>query len=469
MHELHFANGVQRMMIDKFKDELRLHFPDHAEVVIQALGQAQAVSVRVNRAKMLTNELEVLQGSDGIVEWEPDGFYLSERPVFTLDPVLHSGAYYVQEASSMVVGHMARQILDQLWGRKRVLDLCGAPGGKATHLAANLRPDDLLVTNEVIRSRASVLTENVIKWGLPNVAVTSNDPAHFSALGSWFDLVVVDAPCSGEGLFRKDPDAIAEWSPEAVEHCSLRQRRILADIWPVVRPGGYLIYSTCTYNRSENDARVLELLGSGDAEAVRIDMTQLAGVVEERAQVPGMMGEAWMYRCFPGRVRGEGQTVAVLRKRSDARPEYGSEAMHARTRLEVGPPSGLIPLMSPELSYTTLHNAKVSFVVQRDIAGMVEELSRSLHVIHVGVPDGAPERPPHALALSTIFNHGSLPHYEIPRTLALEYLRRESIPIDTSLSGLLVLTYRGIPLGFGKAVRGRLNNHYPMEWRIRMR
>lgn len=456
-------------MLDIFKSQLRAEFPEYAEAVIRALDEDQPVSVRVNRAKMLTSGLGVLQGAIGNVEWEPDGFYLSERPQFTLDPALHAGAYYVQEASSMVVGSVARELLSKIPGRRRILDLCGAPGGKATHLTSVLRTNDLLVTNEVIRSRASILTENITKWGTPNVAVTSNDPAHFAALGSWFDLVVVDAPCSGEGLFRKDPAAINEWSPEAVTHCALRQQRILDDIWPVLNPGGYLIYSTCTYNRQENDERVHELLRTARAESVRLSPHTLPGVVEDHTRAASGGHEAWMYRCFPGLVKGEGQTVSVLRKLDTAKPSYGFDSPGVRYRLERGPASDLVALMDSSREFTTLRNAKVSFVVLRDVVGEVEELSRPVQVVHVGVPNTASDRLPHALALSTLFDRDSVASLEVPTELALQYLRRESIPIDPSAHGLMCITHQGLPLGFGKAVRGRLNNHYPMEWRIRMR
>jgi 16S rRNA C967 or C1407 C5-methylase (RsmB/RsmF family)/NOL1/NOP2/fmu family ribosome biogenesis protein len=456
-------------MLDTFKSQLRSEFPDYAETVIRALDEDQPVSIRVNRAKMVTGGLGVLHGSVGNVAWEPDGYYLADRPQFTLDPALHAGLYYVQEASSMVVGSVARQLLAGIPGRRRVLDLCGAPGGKATHLASVLRSDDLLVTNEVIRSRASILTENVTKWGASNVAVTSNDPSHFAALGSWFDLVVVDAPCSGEGLFRKDPAAIKEWSPEAVNHCALRQQRILDDIWPTLRPGGFLIYSTCTYNRQENDERVLALLATGDAESVRLAPDSLPGVVEDGSPASPGGHQAWMYRCFPGLVRGEGQTVSVLRKLDNARAAYGFDSPGVRFRLERGPKSDLAALMDPAQDFTTLRNAKVSFLVPWSVEGDVEELSRALQVVHVGVPDGAPDRPPHALAMSTRFNPESVPSLDITTDIAMQYLRRESIPVDSSKHGLVCITHQGIPLGFGKAVRGRLNNHYPMEWRIRMR
>jgi NOL1/NOP2/fmu family ribosome biogenesis protein len=176
-----------------------------------------------------------------------------------------------------------------------------------------------------------------------------------------------------------------------------------------------------------------------------------------------------MYRCFPGLVQGEGQTVSVLRKRDDAPAEYGFDSPGARFRLERGPASGLVALMDPAREYVTLRNAKVGFVVLKDVARDVEELSRTLQVVHVGVPDTAPDRPHHALALSTLFNRESVASLEVPTELALQYLRRESIRIDPSAHGLVYITHEGLPLGFGKAVRGRLNNHYPMEWRIRMR
>ncbi|MEO6758980.1 MAG: RsmB/NOP family class I SAM-dependent RNA methyltransferase, partial [Saprospiraceae bacterium] len=217
-----------------------------------ALGTPAPVSIRLNPAKHLP---EPLLPTEAAVPWHPQGRYLAERPVFTLDPGFHAGGYYVQEASSMFLYEALRQTVD--FSKKlNVLDLCAAPGGKSTLLADLVGPDSLLVANELIRSRVNSLRENLEKWGAPNVAVTSGEAGDFAGLEGFFDLIVADAPCSGEGLFRKDPAAMGEWSPAAVELCSLRQQRILSEVLPALAPGGILVYSTCTYNTAENEAQV---------------------------------------------------------------------------------------------------------------------------------------------------------------------------------------------------------------------
>jgi len=269
--------------------------PERAGRILAALETDAEVSVRVNPFKM---SLEALRAHFGeragdAVAWAPDeGFYLRERPVFTLDPLFHAGAYYVQEASSMYVGVLfdkAQQLMGRTSGL-RVLDLCAAPGGKSTQLLSHLDDSSLLVANEVVPARASVLAANIARWGCSNVAVTNSDPSAFTALRAFFDVVVVDAPCSGEGMFRKDERAVAEWSPDHVRLCAARQRRILGDIWPAVAADGFLIYSTCTFNHYEDEDNVdwiCRELGGGCLE---------------------------MRHFWPGEDRGEGFFAAMIRK-----------------------------------------------------------------------------------------------------------------------------------------------------------
>ena len=261
------------MQKDLFKKYLEEAFGVKAAgKVLEALECPPSVSVRLNPSKWKAGDETATEiaGAEvnGKVPWSEWGYFLKERPVFTLDPLIHAGAYYVQDSSSMFVGFVFRQVLGQMLGEEpvterrslRVLDLCAAPGGKTTDLAASLREmvgdRFILVSNEVMKNRAGILADNVTLWGDPNVVVTSADPAAFARLEGFFDIIVTDVPCSGEGMFRKDEGAVEQWSEDNVELCVARQRRILADIWPALAPGGFLIYSTCTFNKYENDGNV---------------------------------------------------------------------------------------------------------------------------------------------------------------------------------------------------------------------
>ncbi len=272
-----------------------------AAAVLEALQAEPSASIRLNPSKLRDCPF----GDAERVPWSPYGYLLKERPVFTLDPLFHAGAYYVQDTSAMFTGHLFREILSALPEGLAVLDLCAAPGGKTTDLAASLRDHDggksLLLANEVMKNRYAVLRSNVAGWGDDRVGTVSRDPSAFGST-PLFDIIVADVPCSGEGMFRKDPKALEDWSPEAVEFCAARARRILADIWPVLKEGGFLVFSTCTFNRTENDGTVawaVEQLG-----AIPQDM----GVQE-----PAFRTE-FGYLMLPGRVKGEGQYAAVLRK-----------------------------------------------------------------------------------------------------------------------------------------------------------
>ncbi|NVK85096.1 MAG: RsmB/NOP family class I SAM-dependent RNA methyltransferase, partial [Cytophagia bacterium] len=222
----------------EFQSQIQQILPTEAEAFFQSLNTDSPTSIRFNPFKNYSGKLE-----GEAIPWADNGIYLTERPTFTLDPAFHAGGYYVQEASSMVLEQIIKQSVD-LKEELLALDLCGAPGGKSSHISSILNENSLLVSNEVIKTRANILSENLTKWGHPNVVITNNDPSRFERLNVQFDLIVVDAPCSGEGLFRREPEAMNEWSPEAVKLCATRQQRILADIWPSLKPGGVLIYST---------------------------------------------------------------------------------------------------------------------------------------------------------------------------------------------------------------------------------
>ena len=246
------------------------------------------------------------------VPWFAGGRYLPERPVFTLDPSYHAGAYYVQEASSMFLAQLLQQAIG---GRTnlRVLDLCAAPGGKSTLIASMLDPDSLLVSNEVIRTRASILEENMCRWGYMNSWITSNDPRDIGRLSGYFDIIVVDAPCSGSGLWRKDPAALNEWSNANVQLCGERQQRILADIWPALKTNGILIYATCSYSPQE-DENILTWLAS---DLLAVSQPALPIPAQWGIEPVSAPGTITGYRCYPHKVKGEGFFIAALSKTED--------------------------------------------------------------------------------------------------------------------------------------------------------
>ena len=279
--------------------------PEQAGIVLQALTEAPSVSIRLNPSKLKECPFPDAEK----VAWSPYGYLLKERPVFTLDPLFHAGCYYVQDTSAMFVGHVFRQVTGELQPGCRVLDLCAAPGGKTTDLAASLRERFgdrySLLANEVMRNRYAVLRANVETWGDPRVGTVSRDPSAFGD-EPVFDVIVADVPCSGEGMFRKDEQAVAEWSPKTVEFCAARSRRILADIWPTLKPGGILIYSTCTFNHFENDDTVEWIARELGADVLPLPPFSPA------------VNTKYGYALLPGLVPGEGQYVAALRKHGGA-------------------------------------------------------------------------------------------------------------------------------------------------------
>lgn len=273
----------------------------NSEALIEALKETSPVSIRINSSKW--NKIPL---NSERVQWCKYGYYLVSRPSYTLDPLFHSGCYYPQEASSMFLEQVVQQVSGSM-ENIRVLDLCGAPGGKGTHLSNLIGPTGLLVANEVIRSRAQVLAESIIKWGYGNTLVTQNDPAAFGRLPGYFDIILVDAPCSGEGMFRSDV-AIKEWSVENTLHCSERQKRIVMDVWPALKENGILIYSTCTFNPGENEENMRWLTNKQEAESVRLNIADFYGIKEIDYQ--GIYG----YGFYPDKIRGDGFFISVIRK-----------------------------------------------------------------------------------------------------------------------------------------------------------
>ena len=424
---------------------------------IEAHQHDPVTSIRLNQDKITSLFQEQKK-----VSWCAEGRYLNERPVFTLDPAYHAGAYYVQEASSMFTGYLLQQIINDR-KKLRVLDLCAAPGGKSTHIASLLDKDSLLISNEVIRARATILDENMTRWGHMNTWVTANDPRDFGRLHGYFDVVVADAPCSGSGLFRKDKMALEEWSNANVQLCSERQQRILADIWPAIKQDGILIYATCSYSRQE-DEDILDWLASQfEADAINVDIPAEWGIVEMKSN-KGLTG----YRFFPDKVNGEGFFIAAVRKKDSSGQEY-----YPRFK------SGHNPKIQLQAGYL-LANNNVLFMQtgKEEYCALLPDHEQDWQLLQklvyfrktglrLGQPAGKDWLPAHDVALS-IDAAASLPGINVTREQALHFLRREDPGIGTINKGWMVVRYNGLGLGWIKSLGNRINNYLPKHWRIRM-
>lgn len=419
------------------------------------------------------------------VVWCPSGSYLSERPSFAHDPLWHAGAYYVQEAASMFIAQAYKVIestfsTDKAMGsRLKMLDLCAAPGGKST-LWRSLLPDEaLLVANEPIRQRAQILAENLTKWGHPHTFVTQAFPDAFTSLVDTFDIIATDVPCSGEGMFRKDEQAREEWSPAAVISCADRQRDILTSVWPALKDGGFCVYSTCTFNREENEdlvAWACDTLGADLVEIPTNPAWNIAGDTTGR-NLP-------VYHFFPHRTEGEGLFLALLRKKK-------SEMFNDRRKLQIlldvregnGRKRGAKSSAKPNATLLSWLQDAEDFTFQCSVDGVWTAIPRCfaeireqlanvapllLGGIEIAAEKGKKLIPQHALAMSIAASSSAFPRVEIARNLALAYLHREAITLLAEAPrGYVLLTYRGLPLGFANNLGNRANNLYPNEWRLR--
>lgn len=424
----------------------------------ESLEQERPTAIRLNPRKKVTNDVLFGQETEP-VKWNADGRYLPQRPVFTLDPAFHAGAYYVQEASSMFVAEAAKQTLD-FEKPVRVMDLCAAPGGKTTLLASLLNEKSLLVANEVIKSRVAPLKENLEKWGFPNYIVSNHDPEDMIDLEGFFDLVLTDAPCSGEGLFRKDPKARNEWSVDSVQLCSARQKRILQAAAMLVAPNGYLCYSTCTYNEKENQENAKWLTQTADFEEVKLNIPAEWNITEK----------SFGYQFFPHKTKGEGFYLAIFRKTQGSRAEVRGKVKFNR-----------VPQKKVELLKKWLANPEYFDFYEKPEGAIVaiptnlaNEYSTILRVLQkrssgfeIGQFKGEDFIPSHDLALSTAIST-DLPHVDLSKEDALKFLKKEQISVENAQNGWLLARYEGLNLGVMKVIGNRMNNYLPKEWRIRM-
>ena len=460
------------------------HFDPDAFQQIHDSGE-QLVSVHLNIEKpILHNGILSNEKADysfelaGKVPWASDAYYLKSRPSFTMDPLFHAGAYYVQEASGMFVSFALKHIAD-LGQKLKVLDLCAAPGGKSTLIQSLISPESLLLSNEVIKTRVPVLTQNITKWGRANGIVSNNDPSHFKRIPGFFDIMLIDAPCSGSGLYRKDPGAAFSWSMELVKLCSQRQQRILSDVWDSLKEGGFLIYSTCSYSKEENEDILDFIFSQYSCKTIALTPDPLWNIVETRSDLAGALG----YRFYPDKLPGEGFFLSVIQKKQTAGTKIsGQYSIENRTRPGRANKSGRNPgvvsksaeqligeWVSPDvLKYVSIEDS--IHALMPDLVSDLELLKNNLYLKKAGIRIGkAGERewiPDHELALANSLRHDS-PTLHVSISDALHFLRGN--PFDTHIrgKGWHTVCFQGQRLGWVKLLDKRMNNYYPKSWRIR--
>lgn len=421
----------------------------------------QVTSVRHNPAKFNPTAPSALQR----VPWTSAGYYMEERPSFTLDPIFHAGAYYVQEASSMFLEQALRQSVN-LAEPLKVLDLCAAPGGKSTLIQSLISEKSLLISNEVIKSRANILAENITKWGAANVVVTNNDPKDFQRLPHYFDVIVVDAPCSGSGLFRKDAAAIEEWSLQNVLLCGQRQQRILADVLPSLKEGGVLIYSTCSYSETEDEAIADWLVGEMGMHTIALNTAPEWNIVATTSTLHQANG----YRFYPDQLKGEGFFLAAFTKGLPAQSGWETGRYKSKSEQLTAKEIAIVaPFLKDSSAFFFIKQKDEVLALPVHLENELATIQFALYIKKAGVKLGSIIRqeliPDHELALS-VWLDGAQPSVEVDLETALQYLRRQEIKIATELKGWALITHQQLPLGWIKILPNRINNYYPKDWRI---
>lgn len=427
---------------------------------VHASGE-QVTSIRINPSKLNTQLTNKPINQLTKIPWSEFGYYLKDRPSFTFDPLFHAGCYYVQEASSMFLEQALKQTVD-LSKPLKVLDLCAAPGGKSTHIQSLISKDSLLVSNDVIRSRANILKDNIIKWGCENVLVTNNDPKDFARLENYFDVIVVDAPCSGSGLFRRDANAINEWSENNVQLCSQRQQRILANVGPALKKDGILIYSTCSYSKEEDEEIIEWISEEFEMRNVKLEIRKEWGIIES-ASGNGSIS----YRFWPDKVIGEGFFMACFQKK-EGEQEFSTETRNKpeeATRKEMG----LIERWVRKDSKRFIRHMNTVYAWPEKHINDFSFLLEKLHVIYSGILTGDLMRdklvPAHALAMSNL-PADTINRIKLDAKQSILYLQRKDLSIVPAVKGWQLVTFQGHSLGWINVLTNRVNNYYPKELRI---
>lgn len=461
---------MKRTLNEDFKasiDELRRQNGGEAlDTLIESLQNDEpSVAIRINPKKE-----KCVPAGMRRVEWAANGVYIDgARPRFTFDPAMHQGRYYVQDASSMIM----ETVVKELTGDTPIvyIDACAAPGGKTTAAISALPEGSLVIANEYERRRADALCENIIKWGSPNVAVTSCDTAKFAGLGPIADIVAADVPCSGEGMMRKEDAAVEQWSPELVQKCAALQRTIIDNMWKALRPGGYFIYSTCTFNRSENEENLAYIAKEHNGIPVDLNLS-----LRHKAIAPAIGSPYPAARFIPGRAEGEGLFIAVMQKPNDDAEASGRDKRKSQRDKEAKS-TRMPPAAAAAAGWINGEGFEIAAdgdtisALPTAWSRTIKELKRKLNVIYAGteiaVIKGRDAIPSQALAMSEILDMEAFPKAEADYATALQFLSRQAVSLDNAPKGIVLLTYGGQPLGFVKNLGNRANNLYPQGWAIR--
>lgn len=418
------------------------------ETFIQAHEQGNLpISIRLNPFKLI--EKWNVETSD--TSFSEYGKYVNNLPNFNIDPLFHAGTYTVQEANSMSLEYVLRNTVD-LSKDLRILDLCASPSGKNTHIASLITPESIFVSNEVISTRSDILADNMTKLGTMNTIVTSNDPKDFGKLTGFFDVVLIDPPNSSSGLFRKNPDAVKDWSLENVALFAQKQKQIIADAWACLKDSGILIYTTSSYSFTENEEVmdwVCEKYGATNALATKI--------LDEES-----------LRFYPSE-KGEGFFISALKKNNPEKETYVRTGRpiknnSRRTQREV-----FRPWIKDIDNYNWYDVKDEFFLINSEHEYLVNVLQSYLHIRKAGVKMGKIAGkdliPDHQLALSLYLSE-NINRVELTEEEAMKYLRREDFTLDQAQKGWSLMTFKNFGLGWAKILPNRINNYYPKEFRV---
>ena len=453
---------------DSFKNRMKVVLGDEFNKFLKAINDNLPVSIRYNPDKYLPYDIQNEQ-----VPWCRNAFYLDSRPDFYKDPLIFAGAYYVQEASSMFVDKVLKTYLPDSESLK-CLDLCAAPGGKSTLVNTALNKNSLLLSNEIVSKRAAPLAENLMRWGNPNVLVSNNNPSDLEVLNEYFDVILVDAPCSGEGMFRKDKKVISLWGENLPQACAQRQEQILESVGIMLKPGGLLIYSTCTFSSEENEDQIQQLINTDEYKTLRIPIEDSWGITEG-VNIAGNNENIFTYRFYPHKSKGEGFFLSCLQKVDGgfgrAKIKISKKAVNSFKSIPKKYLGELEKWVKEPKNLSFVEQNEMVYAFPKSLFSDLKLLDKALNLRMKGIEIGKLRNnkfiPAHHLAVSQILTE-TIPIIELDYEQAVYYLKKQELSVDTGkINGWAVVSYENVNLGWIKILPNRINNYYPTELRIR--